>query len=214
MSYSETSPYINVLVPGRAHQVLPDGSLGLSESSIARVNTAYDYYRDMADAFAEQGGLVLFEGGYAKAAAGMHKPPEEFREGRLMRNLALQIGMPEEYAAEGIESTTTMSNCLDARRFFKNAGSIAIVTQLSQADRLLYCAKKVYPGTKLTIIEAPGEEDPAVVATEQRLLRQSKVVYGWAKGPAMLRIADRLGTLAGNLVGLRPAAEYGAALEA
>jgi hypothetical protein len=210
MSANNLYPVTNVLVPGRAHLVLPDGSLALTESAVARVHTVVDYYNEHEAAFAEQAGICLFEGGWAKAAARMAKPPETLREGRLMRELALSLGLPGAYADEGLDSTTTMDNVLKARRLFLGVGNLAIVTQLSQADRFLYCASKALPHTNVTIIEAPGEDDPAIIAEEQRLLAQSRLLYGWARGPRLLHVADVLGTVAGRVAGLRPADKYGA----
>jgi hypothetical protein len=64
------------------------------------------------------------------------------------------------------------------------------------------------PERKAVIIEAAGEDDPAIIADERRLLRLSHIVYGWALGPRSLHVADRVGLLAGRLVGMRPAARY------
>jgi uncharacterized SAM-binding protein YcdF (DUF218 family) len=201
-------PITNVLVPGRGHDVLADGSLSLSDSAMARVETVGEYYLENVEAFETSAGRILFEGGWAKGATGIDRPPVELREGRLMRDLATDLGMPEKIAAEGIESTTTMTNVLNSRNFFGNVGSLAIVTQLSQADRFNYFAKRVYPDAEVEIIEAPGEDDPEIIADEQRLLRQSRILYGWAWSPRTLRLADTLGVFAGNLVNLQPGAKY------
>jgi hypothetical protein len=197
-----------VLVPGRAHAVYPDGELGLSDSSVARVQTAVAYYHNNEDVFAEQGGRILFEGGWAEAATGMSKPPEGQREGRLMYDLAADLGVPEQFRVAGIESRTTMENCLNARQVFSGVGQLAIVTQLSQAARLIYCAGRALPERYVYIIEAPGEDNPKILEDEERLFAQSRILYGWAYSPRTLRIADRIGVLAGRLSGVRPGREY------
>lgn len=216
MSYNEALAPTQVLVPGRGHQVEPDGRLGLTDSAIARVETARDYYQGHAERFEAETGLIVFEGGWAATATGMAKPPEKLREGRLMRDLGTELGIPENRTVAGIESTSTLDNCLKQWKTFRNAGSLAIVTQLAQADRLLLCAEKVWPGKDVTIVEAPGEEDPEIIETEQDILQKSRMLYGLAKGPAIirineLRILDKASMVLGRLSGMRPGAEYGAA---
>lgn len=201
----------DVLVPGRSHAVSESGQLALSGSSIQRVQAAAEYYFDNQAAFHDAAGVIHFEGGWAKAAGGIAKPPEEFREGRLMNELAGELGVPAMFRSEGIESTSTMDNMLKARQRFAGVSRLAIVTQLSQAGRLLYCGSKALPGIELSIIEAPGEENPEILQDEARLLKQSRILYGWARGPRTLALADRLGTIAGNLAGLKPAGKYASA---
>lgn len=204
------SPVTDVLVPGRGHSLAPNGLLCLSPSSLARLETTVTYYMGHVESFEERSGLVCFEGGWAAAAAGMSRPPENRREGRLMRTYAINLGMAAGHCVEGIESTTTMANCLQARRHFAGVGRLAIVAQVSQADRLLYCAGRVLPDVALSIIEAPGEDDPAIIEDEQRLLHQSRLLYGWARGSRTLELADRFGMLLGRLAGVRPGERYGA----
>lgn len=200
----------NVLVPGRGHALNEAGELCLSNSSTARVQVAADYYTDNAEDFETQGGLICFEGGWAAAAAGMPRPPKHLREGRLMRMQAIAAGVSAAKSVEGVESTTTMSNCLHSRHHFAGVGRLAIVTQVSQADRLLFCAGKAFPGTELSIIEASGEDDVAIIADERRLLAQSRLLYGWANSPRALAVADQLGVWLGKLAGARPGQNYGA----
>jgi len=130
-----------------------------------------------------------------------------------MADLAVELGIPVQFIVAGINSTSTMENCLQARNSLRGLGRVAIVTQSSQADRLKYCASKAMPDIAFSIITARGEEDQAIIAEEQKLLRQSHILYGWARGPRTLRLADKLGTLAGRLMGLNPAAKYAAAAQ-
>jgi len=206
-----SAPFTEILVPGRGHVLGPDNELTLSPSAVSRVETAAAYFAEHAEDFQERGGEIRFEGGWAEAAAGMPQPPEALREGRLMRLLGVSQGIDESVATEGIQSRTTMENCLHARESFLGVSRLAIVSQLSQADRFLLCARKVFPDTEVSIIEAPGETDPGIVSDEQRLLKQSRILYGWAWNPRTLYIADRAGVLAGRLAGLRPAAKYSTA---
>lgn len=194
-----------VFVPGRAHAA---GTLELSQPSIARVETAVEYYLSHEELFDRKGGQIHFEGGWAAGAAGMAKPPEDKREGSLMYDMAADLGVPEKFRSKGIESTTTMSNWLDVKDKYGCVGRLAVVTQMTQAARHQYCAQKVLPGTSLMFIKAPGETDPAIEADEERLLKQSHILYGWARGPRMLRVADRMGIVAGRLAGVRPADKY------
>jgi hypothetical protein len=180
----------------------------LSASSLARVETAVAYFAENEKAFRRKRGVIRFEGGWVKAAGGMKKPPETYREGRLMFARAVRIGLPEEFGVAGIESTSTMSNMLRARSQFLSVDQLAIVTQQSQADRLFYCAGKVFPDTELSIIEAPGEENEAIYANEAKLLKQSRLLYGWAWGQRTLQFADMAGTLLANIAGWNPAAEF------
>lgn len=202
----------SILVPGRAHDRGADGELVLSASSVARVEAVAGYYHANAADF-EQAGIIRFEGGRAEAAAGMEMPPPEQREGTQMQDLAVELGVPRKMTTAGIWSRTTMENCLHARESFLGVASLLITTQLSQADRLLYCAGKALPGTQLSILPVAGEEDPAIMAEEERLLRQSKILYSWARSPRSLYIADRIGVTAGRMIGFRPGAKYSTATE-
>lgn len=199
----------NVLVAGRGHNVLPDGSLELGESTVARVNTAVGYYHEHAASFEESGGALVMSGGYPTMATGnrIAPPPHELREGSLMAAIALQRDVPERFVKTVTSPTTTLEVVLRAMEdgHFLGANSenpLSIVTQESQWPRLEWFARRVFklPPEAVQLIPAPGEDDPQVISDEAQLMRMTKILYGPAHTPAGLRRAERAADAASRLL--------------
>jgi hypothetical protein len=195
----------NLLVPGRGHELGPDGSLELSESAVQRVGAAVLYHEqnrgEFERAYADgSGGVVAMSGGYAALATAnrMAPPPYEEREGTKMAALGETMGIPARYLRIDPSSTSTMENLLRAQEagFFRELSPenpLGIVTQESQLGRLAWFAQKIFKITPDAIVhvDAPGEEDEQILRDEHKLLRITELAYGIARTPNGLRSVER-----------------------
>jgi hypothetical protein len=221
-------PPTNVLVAARGHDLdaLHNHELGearwqLGESTVQRVETAVQYFNQNRTAFedayaAGTGGILVGSGGYATIATGnqIPPPPYEYREGRLVEKLLVGNGIPAAHVRAVTSPTTTLEVILRPLEdgHFDAIGAEnpwAIITQNSQAARLLYLGQKA---TRLSqesihIIEAPGEEGMAIAKDEAHLLKVTKVLYGPAHTFAGLRRAERIaGGISSIVSRIRPEA--------
>jgi hypothetical protein len=215
----------NLIVPGRGHNVWPDGSLHLSESAWARVDTAVEYVRQHQEAFeaareSGTGGVVVMSGGYAALATGgkMEPPPFERRESTLMYQEGRRLRIPSDYLRNSPASTSTLENILRPYEegYFPQLSEenpLGIVTQEYQYDRFEWFACRIFrlPTSAVRLIRAPGEDDPAIARDEQNLLRATRIFYGPFHSPTGLRVAEAaLGGVSRAAVALklqRPPAE-------
>lgn len=205
----------NIIVPGRGHEIAPDGSLSLSASALQRVHTAVDYFNTHRLAFEQadndgSGGVIIMSGGYAGLATGnkMSPPPHSQRESTLMYRLAKEEGVPERYLRNSASSTSTLENMLRVSEegYFDKLSPenpLGIVTQHSQWNRLNWFAQKVFklPPEAVLLVPSPGEEDANVMREEQKLMRITKVIYGLAETPYGLRRAERIASLMSRTAG-------------
>ena len=173
----------NLIVPGRGHNVWPDGSLHLSESALARVYAAAEYVREHHDAFEEAreagtGGVVVMSGGYAALATSgkMRPPPFEQRESTLMYREGHRSRIPFGYLRNSPASTSTLENILRPYEegylpVLSDKNPLGIVTQESQFDRLEWFARRIFqlPANAVQLIQAPGEETPRLSRTSRDL---------------------------------------------
>lgn len=195
----------NLLVPGRGHELGPDGSLELSESAVQRVSAAVLYFEQNRDAFEQSldegtGGIIVMSGGYAALATAnrMAPPRYERREGTLMTSLAEEMGIPSHYLRNEASSTSTMENVLRTYEagYFGDLSAenpLGIVTQEPQLARLTWFAQKIFKVAPdaLVHIDAPGEEDEQIQRDERKLLRITESAYGVAHTPNGLRAVER-----------------------
>lgn len=217
----------NLLVPGRGHEMGPDGSLQLSISAVQRVGGTVLYHDQHREEFARahadgSGGVIAMCGGYAALASAnsMAPPPYEEREGTQMAALGETMGIPARYLRIDPSSTSTMENLLRAREagFFRDLSPekpLGIPVQETQFDRLAWFAQKIFKigPDAIVHIDVPGEEDERIYRDEQKLFKVSKLAYGMARTPNGLRSVERtLGVAASVLtrLGLQkaPATSY------
>jgi hypothetical protein len=226
----------NILVPGRAQNHLLDGSLELSESGIARVDTAVAYFEANRDAFAESlerdtGGIIAMAGGYAALASSgrMQAPPYRQREGTQMYERALDC-VPPQYLANVPTSTSTLENILSVHEsgLFMDVSPyspMGVVVeehtaaegeengQYSQWARVLWFVRRVYklPSEAVILIPTPTRLSDAEQADERKLMRATRLLYGPAHTANGLRRAEKIaGVGARVLTGLglqKPPAE-------
>jgi hypothetical protein len=198
------APAVNILVAARGHSLENPRQLGLS--TIQRVETAIEYYEHHADDFvaAEEADIkpaIVMSGGYATMATGyrLSAPPAELREGSLMLKLASESSIPGHYLHKSIGSTTTLEVVLRPfeEGYFRDinpSNPLGIVTQETQWDRLAWFARKIFDLSPraIQLIQARGEENPAIRADEQKLLKMTKILYGSANSPRGLRRAEHI----------------------
>lgn len=115
----------DLLVFSRGLDISTDGCpLGLSDASAARVKAALAYVAAHVDVFrarraAGDPGRIVFSGGWAAAAADLSPSSPEHREGRLMHELAHDLGVDGVALATLVdtfaetESTSTLENVLE-----------------------------------------------------------------------------------------------------
>jgi hypothetical protein len=187
----------NIIVPGRGHNILPNGTMQLSASAIQRVHTVAEYYLTHEDRFVRDlqdgtGGMIVMAGGYASLATGnkLQAPPFETRESTLMCGLARAVGIPADYLGNSPSSTSTLENILRAKEegFFSGVGRenpLGIVTQESQWERLNWFARKVFklPQESVVLIAAPGEDYEQIINDERKLMHITRIAYGIADTP-------------------------------
>lgn len=196
----------SVLVAGRGHDTLPGGEIALGESTIARVNTAVDFFHgnkgDFTDALKNgMGGVLVMSGGYATMATGnrIAPPAREQREGFLMAHRAMQQGVPSEHVGTITSPTTTLevvARPVEAGYFtaISRSHPLGIVTQESQWPRLLWLTERVLAVDRnsVVLIPAPGEEDPSILRDEAMLTLMTRVLYGPARTLNGLRRAEKI----------------------
>jgi DUF218 domain len=204
----------NLLVAGRGHDILPNGNLALGASTIARVDTAVEYFHnhqvDFDNALATySGGKLVMSGGYATMATGnvIAAPPYELREGSLMTARAIRQGVPAKHVCAVTSPTTTLEVVLrpvEEGHFTSISAEkpLAIVTQVSQWPRLRWFAHRILnlDSDSVLPIFAPGENDPNIIKDEQLLMTMTKFLYGAARTPQGLRRAERIAYGTSNML--------------
>jgi len=170
---SEIATTTTLYMPGRGCDIDADGQFTLSPSSLARVNTAAEYFKAHRLLFEKEAGLIVCSGGWSGISSNMAVPPEEYREGRLMHEALYNAGVPDQYIAEEILSSSTLESCIECDKagFFKNIDSehpLGIVAQQAHMPRIRYFSKKIFnlPYSLLRPIRVVGEEGLAMELSE------------------------------------------------
>lgn len=216
----------NLLVATRGHDIL-HGEPVMGASTAARAEAAAGYILGHSAAFEQAfadgtGGLVVAAGGYPDMAADIRATASSAPEALLVEQHLAGAGVPQEYVVTEADSSTTFEIIYntwlqgywgDGRLSRENP--LGIVSQASQYPRLEYFARKVFrlPKDAVQLIQAPGEEDPAIARDERRALLAMKLMGPLARTPlAMWRAEQRLRKVTNALVGWgllkRPGTRY------
>jgi hypothetical protein len=207
----------NFIIFGRG--LCSDGSeFFLSEASAARVRALVDYIEENKSVFDKQRAVVVFSGGWAGAAKGMEAPPEQFREGALMFELAtaLQINGRDfsRYADSyiEIESDSTLENILRTKEagylhadVFSSGDPLGIVAHRDHQRRIEYFACKVFglSGESTLRIHADGPDPTGGILSEKMLFAFTKLAFLGATSNSSLRRRQRFVLTIHNLLSTR-----------
>jgi hypothetical protein len=202
----------DLIVFGRGLDVGPGGEFVLSEAGRARVRAALVHVGAHAELFAARRvagrpGRVVFSGGWAGAAEGVPRPPERWREGRLMLDLALATDVDGQSldshvdAFAEIESESTLENAVRvweggwfSERTFSPDAPLGLVAHAGHMDRADYFTRQVFrlPRDAVQHIVAPGADRDSGGLPEAQLYRVTRLFCLGARTPRSLRRRERL----------------------
>lgn len=202
----------DLMVFGRGADAGSDGDLVLTEAGRSRVGAALAHVADHVELFTERRtsarpGRVVFTGGWAGAAEDAPRPPERWREGRLMLDLALATGVRGQSlggyveAFAETESDSTLENALRvweggwfSDRTFTPAEPLGLVAHAEHMDRISYFTRKVFRLSRGAVqpILAPGADRISGGRSEATMYHLTRIACLGAVTPNALRRRERL----------------------
>jgi hypothetical protein len=196
----------SIIVFGRGLVAEPEG-FRLAGQSAQRVEALVAYVRQNAAAFAARRGRIVFSGGWAAAAEGLGRPPQQFREGCLMLDQAMTADIGGASLASyadvypETESDSTLENALRVKEdgyfdgtAFTARNPLGLVAHREHLTRINYLIRRAFglPGDATVGIAAPGTDTRSGGLPESVLLPLTRLAFLGAGDHSSLRRRHRM----------------------